>query len=40
MNKKNAMKISAVPPKLYAERFVKFMHDCVLRPAYEQFKIT
>lgn len=40
LNKKNAQNISAIPPIPYANRFVNFIHDKVLRPAYEQFKIS
>lgn len=40
LNKKNALNISAIPPNPYAIRFVNFIHNKVLRPAYEQFKIT
>ena len=40
LDRKNAMNISAVPPKQYSDRFVKFIHDKVLKPGYEQFKIS
>lgn len=40
MNKNDALNISAIHPIPYANRFVNFIHNKVLRPAYEQFKIT
>ena len=40
INKKDANNISAIPPIPYAKRFVDFVHNKVLRPAYEQFKIS